>query len=69
MERLNTKVEELKKLDHEGCTAGGDESTNSLKLQLKDQIIRANDLEEQYVDAKMNWAELDLEVDKLKLKM
>jgi hypothetical protein len=69
LKRLNTKVEELKKLDHEGGTAGGDESTNSLKLQLKDQIIRANDLEEQYVDAKMNWAELDLEVDKLKLKI
>ena len=42
---------------------------NGLKIQLKEQIMRANDLEEQYVDAKMNWAELDMEVDKLKLKL
>ena len=31
--------------------------------------MRANDLEEQYVDAKMNWADLDMKNDKLTLKL
>ena len=31
--------------------------------------MRANDLEEQFIDAKMSWGELDMEVDKLKLKL
>ena len=42
---------------------------NTLKHQLKQQIIRCNDLETQLVDAKMNWAALDLESDELRMKL
>lgn len=34
-------------------------------MQLKDQIIRGNELEEQLIDAKMSWATLDMENDAL----
>jgi len=42
---------------------------NSVKKQLKQQILRGNELEEQLVDAKMNWATLDMENDELCLKL
>ena len=40
-----------------------------LKLQLRDQIIRANDLESQLIEAKMHWANLDMENDELTQKL
>lgn len=40
-----------------------------LKLQLRDQIIRANDLESQLIEAKMQWANLDMENDELSQKL
>jgi len=36
---------------------------------LRAQIIRGNELEDQLVEAKMNWAALDLEADELGFKL
>lgn len=45
------------------------QQTTQLKLQLRDQIIRANDLESQLIEAKMHWANLDMENDELTQKL
>lgn len=40
-----------------------------VKLQLRDQIIRANELESQLIEAKMHWAKLDMKNDELTQKL
>ena len=40
-----------------------------MRIQLRDQIIRGNELESQLVDAKMRWADLDMENDELVQKL
>ena len=42
---------------------------NNMRTQLREQIIRGNELESQLVDAKMRWADLDMENDELVQKM
>ena len=42
---------------------------NNMRAQLREQIIRGNELESQLVDAKMRWADLDMENDELVQKM
>ena len=69
------KIDELKQLnqrfdsphDQSGVDMPG--QINNLNIQLKEQIIRANELEDQLIEAKMNWGSLDMENDKLTMKL
>ena len=83
--KLKQQVKELKELNSDlngaqsvatPAAQDGDEASNDpkqqtmqLKLQLRDQIIRANDLESQLIEAKMHWANLDMENDELAQKL
>ena len=67
--KLNQQLKEMKEIDEETDMNGDQNDLNSLKIKLKQQTIRANELEDQLVEAKMSWATLDMENDELTFKM
>lgn len=64
--KLTQQLKEMKEVSLQFEAGGSNpesQDINKLKRQLKEQIVRANELEGQLVEAKMGWASLDMEAD------
>ena len=69
VQKLNTKLKEINQIEEDTATIEDSKSLRNLKLQLKQQVLRGNELEDQLVEAKMSWATLDMENDQLTVKL
>ena len=74
IQKLNQQLKEVKDLNSELDDDDNEEESdaqniNLIKVRLKQQTMRANELEDQLVDAKMNLANLDFENDELTHKL
>ena len=67
--KLNQQLKEIKEIEADTDKDGDQNDLNNLKIKLKQQTMRANELEDQLVEAKMSWATLDMENDELTLKL
>ena len=68
--KLKSELKTLKDANQEVTdtttqSSDSQQTITNLKQQLKAQILRGNEYEEQLVEAKMSWATLDMEVDQL----